>query len=76
MRTALSLTLFLALCLWLPQSASAQTGETPSMPGQTPIAEGEYAPTFHLTASDNKEFSLEDLAGQKNLVLVFFRGTW
>ncbi len=72
----LALLLFLALSLGGALPVVAQDGRTPSTPGQTPITEGETAPTFHLTASDGTEFSLQDLEGRKNLVLVFFRGTW
>lgn len=71
-----ALLLFLALGLGGAPPAFAQDGEAASTAGQTPIAEGETAPTFHLTASDGTEFSLQDLEGRKNLVLVFFRGTW
>ena len=80
MRTTLSLTLslasLLALALGAALPATAQEAEAAATPAQPPIAVGEQAPTFHLTASDGTAFSLEDLEGQKNLVLVFFRGTW
>jgi cytochrome oxidase Cu insertion factor (SCO1/SenC/PrrC family) len=68
-------TLLLAFCLLLPRPAVAQEGETAHTPGQT-VAQGDTALAFTLEASDGTPRSLEDLKGKKNLVLVFFRGTW
>ena len=76
---ALPLVLLLALCLGTARPVRAQAAPAASAPApvpQPPIAVGEQAPTFHLTSSDGMEFSLHDLEGRKNLVLLFFRGTW
>ena len=44
---------------------------------QTPRAEvGQEAPAFSLTGSDGETYTLGDLRGEKDLVLIFFRGTW
>ena len=40
------------------------------------IRVGEAAPDFTLAASDGSTHRLSELRGGKNLVLVFFRGTW
>ncbi|MEM1206840.1 MAG: hypothetical protein AAGN66_26640 [Acidobacteriota bacterium] len=45
-----------------PQAARVEVGQT--------------APAFTLTSSDGEEHSLEGLRGEKDLVVVFFRGTW
>ena len=40
------------------------------------IQVGEVAPDFTLRAPDGSSRSLSELRGKKNLVLIFFRGTW
>ncbi len=37
---------------------------------------GQRAPAISLPATDGATRSLADVAGKKNLVLVFFRGVW
>lgn len=37
---------------------------------------GQEAPAFSLQGSDGETYTLEDLRGKKNVVLIFFRGTW
>lgn len=37
---------------------------------------GEVAPDFTLHAPDGSSHGLSELRGKKNLVLIFFRGTW
>lgn len=39
-------------------------------------AVGGTAPAFTLPSNDGVARSLGDLAGRKNLVVVFFRGVW
>lgn len=47
-------------------------------PAATParVEMGQPAPDFDLEASDGTRHSLSELRDKKNLVLVFFRGTW
>lgn len=40
------------------------------------IAVGQEAPDFTLTSSDGKTYSPSTLRGEKNLLMIFFRGTW
>ena len=40
------------------------------------IAVGQEAPDFTLTSSADETYSLSDLRGEKNLLMIFFRGTW
>lgn len=49
-------------------------GAEPSPAGRIEV--GQQAPAFSLTSSDGKTYSLADLRGEKDLALVFFRGTW
>jgi cytochrome oxidase Cu insertion factor (SCO1/SenC/PrrC family) len=37
---------------------------------------GQEAPDFTLRSPDGSSRTLSELRGQKNLVLIFFRGTW
>ena len=37
---------------------------------------GQEAPDFTLRSPDGSSHTLSELRGQKNLVLIFFRGTW
>jgi hypothetical protein len=41
-----------------------------------PIAVGEPFPTFQASRSDGAPFTEPDLAGDRNNVMVFFRGRW
>ncbi len=48
-----------------------------SQPARTErIAVGQEAPDFSLTSSDGKTYSPSTLRGEKNLLMIFFRGTW
>ncbi len=40
------------------------------------IRVGEVAPDFTLRTPDGSRHRLSELRGRKNLVLIFFRGTW
>ncbi len=40
------------------------------------VAVGRPAPDFELPDADRQNHRLSELQGEKNLVLVFFRGTW
>ena len=37
---------------------------------------GQEAPGFSLVGTDGESYAPSDLRGEKNLVLIFFRGTW
>jgi hypothetical protein len=41
-----------------------------------PVAVGQPFPAFAVTRSDGGSFTQEDLRGEQNTVLVFFRGRW
>lgn len=40
------------------------------------VAVGDTAPVVALEASDSTQQSSSELRGEKNLILIFFRGTW
>lgn len=40
------------------------------------VAVGSEAPDFSLPDSEGKEFVLSSLRGEKNVILVFYRGVW
>ena len=40
------------------------------------VAVGREAPAFSLVGTDGETYAPFDLRGEKNLVLIFFRGTW
>lgn len=42
----------------------------------TPVAVGQAAPDFTLPDPDDADHALASLRGEKNLLLVFFRGAW
>lgn len=37
---------------------------------------GDQAPTFTLESIDGVTHSLEELRGEKNAIVIFFRGAW
>ncbi|MFQ5718993.1 MAG: peroxiredoxin family protein [Acidobacteriota bacterium] len=51
---------------------------TPAAPTDAParVEIGQAAPDFDLVDTDGTHHSLAQLRDKKNLVLVFFRGTW
>jgi cytochrome oxidase Cu insertion factor (SCO1/SenC/PrrC family) len=64
--------------LLLPLLASITFAQATSVqpPGAAVVRVGDRAPEFSLIAGDGRTYSLADLHGKKNLVLVIFRGTW
>jgi len=58
----------------LRPAAAQATKETAAT--ATVVKVGEPAPDFSLAGSDGKTYRLADLRGNKNLVLVIFRGVW
>src|SRR6516162_8407990 len=47
---------------------------TPAYTG--PVKDGELFPAFATTLADGSAFTQDDLKGDQNTVLVFFRGHW
>src|SRR5262249_29121083 len=47
---------------------------TPAYTG--PVKDGEPFPTFTTTLADGSAFTQNDLKGDQNTVMVFFRGHW
>ena len=47
---------------------------TPAYTG--PVKDGEPFPAFATTLADGSVFTQEDLKGDRNTVMVFFRGHW
>ena len=48
-------------------------------PSATPLKRiqvGDFAPDFMLRTPDGSSHRLSELRGRKNLILIFFRGTW
>ncbi len=56
-------------------AALATSGEATAA-GSAGVRVGEPAPDFTLKSSEGGTYTLGDRAGKKNVVLVFFRGTW
>ena len=65
--------LFLALLAGAEWTFLAAT-RSPAYTG--PVAEGRPFPTFATSRADGQSFTQADLKGDKNNVLVFFRGRW
>ena len=61
-----------------PHSAASSTTEDASAPADTSEAEprGDVAPKFTLPSAAGESVSLASFAGEKNVVLVFYRGFW
>lgn len=68
MRSKCILLLSLFFALAVPVSAEETHAER--------VEEGQEAPAFTLESSAGESHSLSDLRGEKNLVVIFFRGTW
>jgi hypothetical protein len=47
---------------------------TPAYTG--PVKEGEPFPAFATTLANGSDFKQDDLKGDKNTVMIFFRGRW
>ena len=62
-----------------PAAAAESTSES-TVATATPSGEsepqGDIAPMFTLPSASGDEVSLESFAGDKNVVLVFYRGFW
>ncbi len=63
------------LLRWLLAPAVAVLAVGSAAPARA-VEVGETAPPFSLTAHDGELHSLEGLRGEKNAVLIFFRGLW
>ena len=59
-------------------TAPVSTPEGASAPADTPEpeAQGKIAPTFTLPSAAGESVSLDSFTGDKNVVLVFYRGFW
>lgn len=72
----------LLLVLLFIASAGAQAGTGPKDGTDLPATElgrvkvGEGAPDFSLAKQDGSLVTLSDYRGEKNVVLVFYRGHW
>ena len=65
---------FLAATL---QAAAAQpAGQAEDAPAAERVEVGQTAPDFTLPDPDGVDHTLSALRGEKNLLLVFFRGAW
>lgn len=51
---------------------ASQAEEAPT----TPVAVGQTAPDFTLPDPNDNNHALASLRGEKNLLMVFFRGAW
>ncbi len=65
-------------CVMMLTMSAAIGDHGPGGAGGAPgrVAVGSEAPGFRLETADGSFHSLSDLRGKKNLVLIFFRGTW
>ena len=61
-----TLALTVLCCLVLTSQAAAQTR----------VSVGQQAPAFALESSAGETYDLSSLEGDKELLLVFYRGTW
>ncbi len=55
---------------WIASTATAESKQAER------VAVGDNAPEISLQASDTHEYKSGELRGEKNLLLIFFRGTW
>src|SRR5262245_9146521 len=62
-------TLFVAFQWYVPLAM-----RTPAYTG--PVKDGEPFPAFATTLADGSTFTRDDLKGDQNTVMVFFRGHW
>ncbi len=57
-------------------AASAPEGSSASADTPEPKPQGDVAPMFTLPAAAGESVSLGSFAGDRNVVLVFYRGFW
>jgi cytochrome oxidase Cu insertion factor (SCO1/SenC/PrrC family) len=71
---------FALLLVFNQVAVSAQTGPKDEIKQPATdldrVKVGQTAPDFTLEDSDDKNVSLADYRGKKNVVLVFYRGHW
>lgn len=74
---ALCLGTALVACGWFG-SAQADDSDAASHNADAParIAVGHEAPEISLASSTGDTHTLSELRGEKNLLVIFFRGTW
>lgn len=76
-RTIVAGSLILAGALSGLGTAPRPAGEaSPANAAAVRVQARDVAPDFALAAPDGSRHRLSDLRGKKNVVLVFFRGTW
>ncbi len=63
---------FLGLFLVFLMSAAATT----AAPQAERVAVGDEAIDFTMESIDGETYRLSDLRGEKNAIIIFFRGTW
>jgi hypothetical protein len=53
-------------------------GAAPAAAGRQPerVAVGDSAIDFTMQSIDGETYTLSDLRGEKNAIVIFFRGTW
>jgi len=74
----LSMILFIAACGAAVMKQHADSGSEGNLPATdlNRVHEGMEAPDFTLESADNERITLSGYRGQKNVVLVFYRGYW
>jgi len=66
-----------SLLILAPAPAPVVATPQPAEPAQaTQVAVGDTASDFTLQSTDGETYRLSDLRGEKNAVIIFFRGTW
>ena len=77
-RFPLSQGAFLGLFLVFLVSAAATTAAAPGVSVAQPerVAVGDEAIDFAMESIDGETYRLSDLRGEKNAIIIFFRGTW
>ncbi|MFQ5671041.1 MAG: hypothetical protein ACE5HD_11080 [Acidobacteriota bacterium] len=74
--SALLLSLLAGCLAALPARQALSQAPPPAGEGAAALQVGQPLPDFHLAAVDGTLHGPEELRGRKNLVLIFFRGTW
>ncbi|MFQ5877579.1 MAG: hypothetical protein ACE5JH_07825 [Acidobacteriota bacterium] len=76
-RPTLVLAATLALAFVAAAGPTTSAGEAGGDAGSTAtLRVGQEAPDFTLESPDGASYTLSERRGRKNLVLIFFRGTW